>query len=106
MKLLTKEILKAFKKQGDTSHKESKDIKIICKFFNPVGAATWWWFEYDAENRILTGIADLGFGCREIGSTSLDEIEAVTLPFGLKIERDRHYPVGEITAQEILEDAK
>lgn len=34
------------------------------------------------------GLCDLGFGCPEMGSVSLAEIAAVTLPFGLTIERD------------------
>ncbi len=39
----------------------------------------------------LFGLADLGFGCPELGSFSLREIEAVHLPFGLRIERDRAF---------------
>lgn len=34
------------------------------------------------------GLCDLGFGCPELGSASLVEITAVSLPFGLSIERD------------------
>lgn len=34
------------------------------------------------------GLADLGFGCPELGYFSLREISAVRLPFGLSIERD------------------
>lgn len=30
----------------------------------------------------------LGFGCPELGSFSLSELESVRLPFGLRIERD------------------
>ena len=36
----------------------------------------------------MFGLCDLGFGCPELGSASLSEIAAVTLPFGLTIERD------------------
>src|SRR3546814_14649466 len=42
----------------------------------------------DADNDTLFGLADLGLGCPELGSFSLDEIAALRLPFGLFIERD------------------
>lgn len=37
------------------------------------------------------GLADLGFGCPELGSFSAAELEGVRLPFGLGIERDLHF---------------
>jgi hypothetical protein len=58
------------------------------KFFNPVGSGTWLFSELDEDGDILFGLCDLGFGCPEMGSVSLAEIAAVTLPFGLTIERD------------------
>ncbi len=60
----------------------------VVKFFNPIGAATWLATELDRDGDTLFGLADLGFGCPELGSFSLSEIEAVRLPFGLGIERD------------------
>ena len=60
----------------------------VVKFFSPVGAATWLFSELDEDGDILFGLCDLGFGCPEMGSASLAEIAAVTLPFGLTIERD------------------
>lgn len=60
----------------------------VVKFFNPVGAATWLATELDDDGDTLFGLADLGFGCPELGSFSLMEIESVRLPYGLKIERD------------------
>ena len=68
----------------------------VVKFFSPVGAATWLFSELDEDGDILFGLCDLGFGCPEMGSASLAEIAAVTLPFGLTIERagwrSRHRP--------------
>lgn len=52
------------------------------------GAATWLATELDADDDTLFGLADLGFGCPELGSFSLREIMSVRLPFGLRIERD------------------
>ena len=62
-----------------------------------VGSATWLATEMD-EDGILFGLADLGFGCPELGSFALAELEAVRLPFGLGIERDLgftpHHPLS------------
>lgn len=60
----------------------------VVKFFNPLGAATWLATKLDSDGQTLFGLADLGFGCPELGSFSLREIAAVRLPFGLGIERD------------------
>ena len=60
----------------------------VVKFFNPVGAATWLITEMEADGDTLFGLADLGFGCPELGSCSLAELTSVRLPFGLGIERD------------------
>jgi hypothetical protein len=69
---------------GDPGH----DPAPVVKLFNPVGAATWLATELDADGDMLFGLADLGFGCPELGSFSLGEIAALRLPFGLFIERD------------------
>ena len=58
------------------------------KLFNPVGAATWLATELYEDGNTLFGLADLGFGCPELGTFSLSEIASVRLPFGLGIERD------------------
>lgn len=63
----------------------------VVKLFNPVGAATWLATHLDADGDILFGLADLGFGCPELGSFSLSELQSVSLPFGLSIERDRSF---------------
>ena len=60
----------------------------VVKFFNPVGAATWLITEMETDGDTLFGLADLGFGCPELGSCSLAELISVRLPFGFAIERD------------------
>lgn len=60
----------------------------LIKLFNPLGAATWLATELDEDGDTLFGLADLGFGCPELGCFSLSEIAAIRLPFGLRIERD------------------
>lgn len=63
----------------------------VLKLFNPMGAATWLATELDADGDTLFGLADLGFGCPELGCFSLSEIESVRLPGGLGIERDLYF---------------
>lgn len=85
MILLTPELherLLANGRQRDVDH-----VPVV-KFFNPLGAATWLATELDEDGDTLHGLADLGFGCPEIGSFSLSEMASVRLPLGLGIERD------------------
>lgn len=63
----------------------------VLKMFNPAGAATWIATELADDGDTLFGLADLGFGCPELGSFSLTELASVRLPFGLGIERDLHF---------------
>jgi hypothetical protein len=64
------------------------DHQPVLKLFNPLGPATWIATELDEDGDTLFGLADLGFGCPELGSFSLGEIVAVLLPLGMSIERD------------------
>lgn len=68
--------------------KPEPDPAPVLKLFNPVGAATWLATELDEDGDTLFGLADLGFGCPELGYFSLSEIGAPRLPLGLGIERD------------------
>jgi len=63
----------------------------LVKLFSPVSAATWLATELDADGDTLFGLADMGFGCPELGYFSLAELSFVKLPFGLRIERDEHF---------------
>jgi len=68
--------------------KPEPDPVPVLKLFNPVGAATWVATELYDDGDTLFGLADLGFGCPELGVFSLSEIASVRLSFGLGIERD------------------
>lgn len=68
--------------------KPEPDPVPVLKLFNPLGAATWIATELADDGDTLFGLADLGFGCPELGSFSLSEIRAIRLPYGLWIERD------------------
>lgn len=85
MSLLTPELRAALREQAGS---DAADKRPLAKLFNPLGAATWLASELAEDGDTLFGLADLGFGCPELGYFSLHEIEALRLPFGLRIERD------------------
>lgn len=88
MDLLTDSLRAALRANAEAACQPRHDPVPVVKFFLPVGAATWLATELDADGDTLFGLADLGFGCPELGSFSLAEIASVRLPFGLRIERD------------------
>lgn len=68
------------------------DFAPVVKLFCPWGAATWLLSELDPDDPdIAFGLCDLGMKCPELGSVCLTELEGVTGPVGLRIERDRHF---------------
>jgi hypothetical protein len=86
--LITKELEKRFKEVGDQSG--ASNPIVVAKLFNPCGAGTWYLTAYEPETRIAFGYVT-GLCEDEWGSISIDEIENVNLPFGLKIERDLYF---------------
>ena len=101
MKILTSEILKAFAKQGRTGNKSAKDIKIVMKLFNPVGAGTWYLYEKEDDD-IYWGFVNLGdIDCAECGTVSMNELMSLRLPFGLHIERDMHFKPLSMSLEEV-----
>jgi hypothetical protein len=104
MKLFTREVLAAFKKQGYQGDKDAKDIKIICKIFNPYGAGTWLLYEFNEEEDIFFGFANIGDpDCAELGAISKTELEEYRNKMGLGLERDLYFPVGQISLQEVID---
>ena len=103
MKLLTKAIERELRANSAKRPKAS-EVQPVLKLFNPMGAATWLFTELD-DDGILYGLCDLGMGFPELGYASLEEIQAVRLPFGLKIERDLHFTPNK-TLQEYADDAR
>jgi hypothetical protein len=88
MKLLTKEIEKKLPALYSQDGK-GKDAIAYVKFFTPDSNWTWYATEYDPEERVFFGLVD-GFE-KELGYFSLDELESVKGPMGLKIERDMYF---------------
>ncbi|MEN3746049.1 DUF2958 domain-containing protein [Sphingomonas sp. HF-S3] len=88
MSLLTPELRAALRVQYRS---DDADKRPLVKFFHPLSPATWLASELDDDGDALFGLADLGFGCPELGWFSLSEIEALRLPYGLRIERDSNF---------------
>lgn len=88
MILVTEVLRETLRANALAAGQSGHDPVPVVKFFNPAGAGTWLATELDDDGDTLFGLADLGFGCPELGSFSLSEIIAVRLPFGLAIERD------------------
>lgn len=84
MKLFTKEIEEKLKKAGYYG------TRPICKLFTPWGKCTW--LITGISDSYLVGYCDLGMGCVEFGQfATIEEIESIKGPFGLKIERDLYF---------------
>ena len=89
MKLLTKTILKNLPALYANEELASDQIKVPVKFFAPTGGASWYATEYSLENQQFFGFVNLGDDeMAELGYFSLEELENIKLPLGLKIERD------------------
>ena len=80
--------------------------KPIVKLFNPVGAATWLIASVDPNNPdIAFGLCDLGMGCPELGSVSIEELSNYKGPLNLGIERDIHWQADK-TLGEYADEAR
>mgnify|MGYP003143230603 CR=1 FL=1 len=114
MKLITKEVARRLMR-GDSlgMDRRASDTEVAVKFFNPVGAQTWFIVSGtpldDVNGRPLTpdkildsgiekakdwhmfGWCDLGMGTPELGYVLLSQLTSLTLPLGLKIERDMYF---------------
>jgi hypothetical protein len=94
MILLPPDLAAALRRNGRAARAASRgdqpapDPVPVLKLFNPIGLAMWIATEIGEDGDTLFGLADLGFGCPELGYFSLGEIADVRLPFGLRIERD------------------
>lgn len=105
MQLITKEIEKAFEKQGSTHDKPSGEIKIVCKLFHPIGAGTWYLYE-KLNDDVYMCFANLGVPMfAELGTVSLSELKSIKY-MGLGIERDRFFKPLSKTLEEVVNIVK
>lgn len=102
MKLMTKELERQIPELY--SQEKVEDPLVRAKFFTPWANWTWYVTEYSAV--APDGVERLCFGYvdglePELGYFSLDELEEVRGPLGLKIERDLYWtpvPLSEVVA--------
>ena len=105
MNLLTKAIEKKLLKNNKKSLEDTDGSidydKVVVKWFNPSGEATWWVHSMN-ENGLCFGVAQMfGRDTREYGYFDINEIKEIKCPpFGLPIERDMYYTPE--TFEEIL----
>lgn len=97
-KLLTKELARKLPRRY--AQEKVADPIVHAKFFNPCGRGTWYVLEFDPDDREFFAWCDLGDPAfAELGYVSLDELESLRLPFGLRIERDAFWtpcPLSEV----------
>ena len=95
MMMLTKAIQNKLPKLYATDGVKMEDKSIVCKFFTPWSSWTWYVFEGEYNTEAKTweffGMVDNGRDDPEMGYFQLSELESIRGPFGLKIERDRHF---------------
>jgi len=87
MKLLTQELRKKIPALYAQDGKGCKAIAYT-KFFCPSSSWTWYVCEYDGEDTFF-GLVE--GHCKELGYFGLAELEEVTGPMGLPIERDLRF---------------
>lgn len=89
VKLVTKEIERKMPELYSTEEIPTDDKILAVKFFAPWSNWTWYAVEFDAVDGVFFGYVE--GHCGEWGAFSLAELESVRGPFGLKVERDRHW---------------
>jgi hypothetical protein len=91
MKLLTKTLKNQIPALYSTESVPMKEKEVVAKFFNPIGAGTWYVLEGQEQDGdyIFFGLVDINN--KELGYFTLSELESIKLPFGCKIERDIHF---------------
>jgi hypothetical protein len=107
MKIFTKEILNRLPRLGSTGELTAAEVKVPLKLFNPCGAGTWYITEYNPEEDLAFGFANLGdTEMAELGYVSIKELtEYRSKPFGLGIERDMHFGFDH-TLAEVMDAVK
>lgn len=106
MKIITKEIEKAFIKQGYTGNKSMSDIKIVMKLFGG-GGFTWYLYE-KLDDDTYMAFANLGdYQMAEIGTVSMRELMSLKFrPFGLGVERDMYFEPLKRTLKDVYDTVK
>jgi len=95
MKLITAEIMTQLKKNFKKTRETGESCDIVLKLFGGSGC-TWLITDID-DGDTLSGLCDIGMGCCEFGTVSLNELQNTKFkPFGLGVERDRWFKGGSV----------
>ena len=86
---LTQQNLADLPALGTHDGKNAEDVPVPVKFFCPWGSWTWYATEYDPADGLFFGFVRGHEG--ELGYFSRAELEDITGPMGLYIERDIHW---------------
>jgi len=106
MKLITKEIEKAFEKQGDTRQMSMSEIKIVLKLFGG-GACSWYIYEKIDDDTYMAFVNLGDPQMAECGYVSMSEIQSIKFrPFGLGVERDMHFEPLKHTLETVIQVIK
>lgn len=87
MQLITSEVGKMLPKLYETEGQKEKVLRL--KFFTPWTYWAWYVAEYDAKERVCFGYVRGHED--EWGYFSVDELEAIRGPSGLRVERDLQF---------------
>ena len=89
MELLTKEIIKKLPPIYSNENKKLSETKVIIKFFTPFANASWYVTEFNFEDQLFFGFANLGDDqMAELGYFSLKELEEIKNYSAAGLERD------------------
>ena len=83
---MTEELKVRFAQVGD---QDIADPIVIAKWFTPWTRWTWYGIAYDPQDKICFGLV-VGFET-ELGYFSIEELEEIRGPHGLRIERDLYW---------------
>ncbi len=86
MRLLTADLRRKLPRLGATAN--TQDPCVICKFFDPCGAFTWYVIEFDGDDTFFGLVQGQE---EELGYFSLAELQSVKNWLGLGIERDLYF---------------
>ena len=97
MQLMTKELEAKFKQYPIGSQDGLRgNAKVVAKYFNPMGAGTWFITEAEKQENgdyMMYGYGNLGDSdLAEFGYIMLSQLQEIKLPFGMTIERDLYLP--------------
>ena len=99
MQLLTEKIKKQLIDNFNNKDSEgTKEFKVVCKLFNPIGDGTWYLTELDPKTNIAFGLCVIFEA--ELGNVCMTELTEYVSDIGIGIERDILFKTNHYTLEE------